>query len=408
MSGGTRAPHSKAVFFALEAVNGIACTYYFNYLFFLLRDSFGFESRHNLLVSALHGLIYTVAAYQGGRFAERRGYLVALRVGFVGMGAALVLGFFIPALWAQMLGLGIWTAAMMFTWPALEALVSHNETDAGLQRRIGTYNCVWSGAAAVAYFLGGAVFENLGVGSLYVLPVVLYALQTGLTYTAAAQASEKGASPAPTPEPAGAVPAHHPDEASLHQPIPGKAFLHMAWLANPFAYIAINTVLAIIPDLATRLKLTTTQSGLFCSVWFFARFVSFIWLWNWTGWHYRFSWLAGSFAALVLSFLTLVLSQSLVTLVVAQLVFGLATGLLYYSSLYYSMDLSDAKGEHGGLHEAAIGAGICLGPAVGAASAWLMPGSPNAGAVGVAGLLVVGLIGLFGMRFRWSSRRGVV
>ena len=82
------------------------------------------------------------------------------------------------------------------------------------------------------------------------------------------------------------------------------------------------------------------------------------------------------------------------------MLFRSATGLLYYSSLFYSMDVGETQGEHGGIHEAAIGIGICLGPATGAAALWLTPGQPHAGAVGVTALLLVGLAGLIRLRLR--------
>ena len=68
----------KAGYLSLAALNTFATCYYSNYLFFLLRDRFGFGNRENLWVSALHGLIYTVAAVQCGRFAQRRGYVLSL------------------------------------------------------------------------------------------------------------------------------------------------------------------------------------------------------------------------------------------------------------------------------------------------------------------------------------------
>jgi hypothetical protein len=74
--------------------------------------------------------------------------------------------------------------------------------------------------------------------------------------------------------------------------------------------------------------------------------------------------------------------------------------VIYYSSLFYSMDVGETKGEHGGLHEAAIGAGIFAGPAVGAASLQFLNGYPNAGAYAVSGLLVCGLGGLVWLRAR--------
>jgi hypothetical protein len=58
------------------------------------------------------------------------------------------------------------------------------------------------------------------------------------------------------------------------------------------------------------------------------------------------------------------------------------------------MDLGDTKGEHGGIHEAAIGLGNFAGPAVGAASLYLLPQYANSGALAVSALLLLGLGGL--------------
>jgi predicted MFS family arabinose efflux permease len=174
----------------------------------------------------------------------------------------------------------------------------------------------------------------------------------------------------------------------------------MAWLANPFAYVAINTVGAVIPQLAQKFQLSPTQSGVFCSLWFFVRTFAFIGLWRWTGWHYRFRWLLAAFIGLVVSFAAMMLATQLWLVLVAQLIFGCAVGLIYYSSLFYSMDVGEAKGEHGGLHEAAIGLGICIGPAVGAAALSLPAQAANAGSWAVSGLLSVGLGGLIWLRTR--------
>ncbi len=142
----------------------------------------------------------------------------------------------------------------------------------------------------------------------------------------------------------------------------------MAWLSNPFAYIAINTLVAVLPGVAAKFHLDTGLAGVVCSLWCFARLAAFIVLWRWSGWHYRFRWLVTSFVLLVVAFLAILAVPNLLVVLLAQLIFGGATGLIYYSSLYYSMETSGAKSEHGGIHEAAIGLGNCLGPAVGACS----------------------------------------
>ena len=86
--------------------------------------------------------------------------------------------------------------------------------------------------------------------------------------------------------------------------------------------------------------------------------------------------------------------RTLATLVMAQLVFGVATGLIYYSSLFYSMDVGETKGEHGGFHESAIGMGNFAGPAAGALSLTLWPGYQFSAAFAVTGLVLAGFGGL--------------
>src|SRR6185503_19487143 len=79
--------------------------------------------------------------------------------------------------------------------------------------------------------------------------------------------------------------------------------------------------------------------------------------------------------------------------------FGLAVGLIYYSSLFYAMDVGgETQGEHGGIHEALIGLGIFGGPVVGAAALQLLPAASHAGIWAVGALLITGLPGLFWLR----------
>jgi len=171
----------------------------------------------------------------------------------------------------------------------------------------------------------------------------------------------------------------------------------MAWLANPFAYVAINTLIAVVPGVAQRLGLSPMLAGFCCSVWCFARVAAFFGLWFWAGWHYRFRWLLAAYLTLIATFAVILTVPDLMVLVAAQIFFGGAIGLIYYSSLFYSMDVGETKGEHGGIHEAAIGLGNFAGPAVGAASLHFLPQHPNSGAIAVTILLLGGLGALLGI-----------
>jgi MFS family permease len=392
-------PPFKQGIYVLEGLNAFACSYYFNYLLFVFRDDHHFGNLENLAVGAGHGLIYMLAAWLGGRFGQRRGYFTTLRLGFGGMAAALALAAALPSLTGQLLALALWTVAMCFTWPMLEALASEHEAPATLPHRIGLYNVTWAVAAALAYFVGGILFEMLGRPSLYWLPGALYLVKYFLTFRLQ-QAHDRWV----RQEQARATPARpvQPMLSASSAPaaVNPRPFLTLAWVANPFAYMSINTVIAVVPGIARNVGLGIAEAGMVMSVWFIVRAGVFVVLWFWHGWHYRFRWFLTAFLALMGAFVAIMLAREIWVLVVAQLFFGWATGLIYYSSLFYAMDGSETKGAHGGLHEAFLGLGIFAGPTVGAASLWLAPQSPQAAAWAVTGFLIAGLAGLIGVRAR--------
>ncbi len=68
------------------------------------------------------------------------------------------------------------------------------------------------------------------------------------------------------------------------------------------------------------------------------------------------------------------------------------------------MDVGPTQGEHGGLHEAAMGIGNFLGPALGAGAMFLMPQNYNAAAYAVTGILTIGLVGLLRLRLTRTCR----
>jgi predicted MFS family arabinose efflux permease len=382
----------KAAYFTIEGLNSFTTVIFLNYLYFLTRDVFGFDNKRNLALAALLGLVYTFAAWQAGKFAQRRGYFTALKTGFILLSAAYVLGFIFQDI------IGLILAAMMasigtcFIWPTLEALVSENETADRVPHLVGIYNVVWAVSNASAFFIGGTLIKIFGFKVIVVLPLMLTLVMLAMVVWLQKEAANIGHGRKESSTIATPVDPERPS------PVVAACFLRMAWLANPFAYIGINTLIAVIPGIAAKFQLSPMGAGFVCSLWCFVRLGTFVGLWRWTGWHYRFHWLAGAFALLVVSFATILMSPSLIVLMLAQAFFGSAIGLIYYSSLFYSMDAGDAKGEHGGIHEAVIGVGNCVGPAVGAAALQFLPQMQNSGAVAVSMLLLGGLGGLLVIR----------
>ena len=402
---------SKTGYFLLEALNSLGTTYYFYYIYFFTEKQFQFAKLQNLLLAAALGLTYGVSSIIGGRFAQRRGCFAALKAGYAIMAVVIGSGALHHSLALHLAIMFAGTFGMALTWPALEAIVSEGETGARLRRHLGIYNLVWSGFGAVAYFTGGTIIDAAGFRFLFLLAAAIQAAQLFLVVNlerfAVARVGDitgplnrSAANELASRYPSADEVDYEDDLARRRSPVAPRAFLRIAWLANPFGYLAINTVIAVIPMLAKRLGLTVVQAGIVGSLWLFVRAGSFLLLWLWPGWHYRFRWLAGAYAFMTVSFVAMLLAPNIGILTGAEIVFGLALGLIYYSSLYYSMEVGDTKGEHGGFHEAMIGAGSCAGPAIGALGLYWFPDAAGISTWMPAGLMVVGFSGLMCLRFR--------
>ncbi len=338
------------------------------------------------------GLIYTLASWQAGKLAARFGYFNALKFGFGLMAVGLASGLLLHTVGAKIVTACITNIGMCFIWPTIEALVSEGDTPEHVPHAVGIYNITWAATNAAAFFIGGTLYDHISHKIIFYLPLAMVIGQFGLVFWLKILHANLPPAPAESKMP--------PPDPNRPSPARAKTFLRMAWLANPFAYVAINTVIPLIPDLARKLELSPTLAGFFCSIWFFARLGTFVILWLWAGWHYRFGFLLAAYLLLIASFAVLLLVAQFWVILVAQIIFGLAIGLIYYSSLFYSMDVGETKGEHGGVHEAAIGAGIFLGPAVGATALRYFPQHSSSSIWAVSGLLLVGLAGLVWLRYR--------
>ena len=377
----------RAACYTIEGINSFATVIFFNYLYFYFRDRFGFNDRQNLELAAFIGIVYVFASLNAGKFARRCGYFTALKIGFALMAAGLAVGSQLQSVAGSIAAACAVSAGTCFIWPVLEALVSRGGNAA---RAVGIYNITWATTNATAFFIGGTLIEKLGYGCIFYLPFGFMVLQFALVFwLQKIQPKDSAvAQPAMSASP----------EPNQTAPALAQSFQRMAWLANPFAYIAINTLLAVLPGIAHKFNLTPMFAGFACSLWCFIRVLAFIALWQWSGWHYRFRWLVTAFILMIVAFATILVAPSLAVILIAQIFFGVTVGLMYYSSLFYAMDAHDSGSEQGGIHEAAIGIGNCLGPAAGAAALWLAPQTPGVGAWAVSGLLTLGLGGLLWLR----------
>lgn len=387
---------SKKLFYLIEGINAFASVYYSNYIFFFMQKQYGFGTFENLLLAALNGILYTIGSLYAGRFAQKHGATLSIGIGISGILISLLCGGLFHALAIQIAVFVFWTISICFIWPAIESIVSDHEVE-NLSTMVGFYNMTWAGFSALSYFTTGILLEKLGMQSIFWLPFGIHFLQLSILFPIAIMSLKKEKRTVLS----------IPVDKLPKRPEYSKNFLRMAWLANPFSYVAINTIIPLMPSIAQHLGLSTGSAGVICSIWMFARLGTFFMLWKWSGWHYRLRWMVGAFALMISCYAAMLLAGSVLTILLAQIGFGLSIGIIYYSSLFYSMNASEEKGSNGGLHEAMIGSGLFIGPAFSAACLYLIPSAAK-GTTGMSVnyLLLLGFTGLLWMgKFKLQARK---
>ncbi|MGN6370931.1 MAG: MFS transporter [Phycisphaerae bacterium] len=349
--------------FAIECLNSYAATLFCTGAYDFADAQLHVTPALRLWLSATWGFAYIFISLQSGRLAERFG---PRRV----VGAMVLLSAFtaliplltmkIPSVFLLLLLMIPFNFTSSTIWPAIESAITRTHAPMPLNMRTAMYNVSWGSAGFVSFFTCGAL-EKLWWGNVFFVPALCSALSFILFLLFAAPESAVGKEH---------VPEESEHERELDTPDMqhrAKTLLHLAWIGNALAYVAINVVLPVKMRLATEAGIENlTTIGFATSVWGLVRVFAFAALWKWSGWHYKFRWLLGGQIALWISFVLLLVFNNIPMLILMQIVFGLATAMIYSSSFYYAMHVSEGHGGHAGIHEALIGLGICVGPAVSA------------------------------------------
>lgn len=340
-------------------------------LFFVTAQHYRFSPARNLVLAASMGALSAAASWRSGRLAARFAPRAVLWAAFALWGAVALLPVALPhAQWALWVTAFVASVTSATIWPIVESYVSAGRHGAHMRQAIGWFNVVWTPAMAVPLFLMPLVARLglpwcLGLGSV----VNVFALAATLALP---------------PRPA----AHHAAEARAAMGLEYGALAKSSTWLLPLSYV-IST--AIAPLLPFRLAAVGVRSdgSVFAGLWMTARFLTFFTMWRTAFWHGRWGTLAAGSALLLTSFAAILLAPTVVGLVAGLLGFGVGMGLIYYCALYYSLTVGHAAVEAGGLFEALVGVGSCVGPLVGTAGQFLGgPGHASAATLGVTALVL--------------------
>jgi MFS family permease len=308
----------------------------------------------------LGGVTYILMSLRMGALSDRHPRESLARIGIAGWVAFSLLAWradSMPLLYAASVLDG---ASQAFVWPALQARIGDVSGGRNLERNLGTFSISWSLGKTVGFLLfGGIAF------------LLARSLEGGTAAGGAASSPEAEYFPGillgcgalafailflfPPPGPGRA-----PEEAAGEEDLVAEErarFRVAGWIAN-FAGFGLGATLVY--HHAGALKgwgRPAWEGGAVVGTVYLAQTASFHLLGRWTAWHWRGGPLLGAAALGAGALLVILLRAPLAAALPAAAVLGLAMGLCYMASIYYSVHAPEDRGARAGIHEAVVGAG---------------------------------------------------
>ena len=360
-------------------------------IFFVTARHYGFSAARNLVLAAVMGAVYAVAAAGAGRLVRRLSALSSPRALLAAALATWTVAAMAP-LAAPQTEAAIWGGALLgavasaVTWPIVESYLSAGRHGAEMRAAIGWFNVTWTPATALGLLLMPIVTQ---IGTLAAL-----GLSAAGSFAALIATFKLPVRPG----------AHEPDEA---QAAVGREYPFLvravSWLL-PMSYVLCAAMSPLLPHRLAAVSGGTAGGGV-AALWMVARFFTLLAMWRTGFWHGRWGTLALAVAALAAGLATIMLAPSLALLAAGLIVFGFGMGLTYYAALYYSLAVGRAAVDAGGTFEALIGFGYFAGPLLGlGAQAVASPGHAASATVMLA-WLVAGGCSLGALRRYLAARR---
>jgi MFS family permease len=259
-----------------------------------------------------------------------------------------------PLLIWTMIGAGALAgAAMSLFWPFLMAWVSADFEGAILNRRLGTYNGMWSGAVIVGPLVGGAL-----VGMNTLGPIAASAMCLATCFVLLSLARDEAACVAAPASPSG-VPGVRFEPATL------SSFRWMARIALFCSWASLGVARSQFALLFTGLGFSETQFGILITIFGIFNFLALTGAGRVGFWHFKPALLFGAQVILAVSLLMIIFGRTLCVFIAAFVVMGVGFGFAYSSHLYYGACGSRKRSTRMAIHEVTLSLGVVVGSGAG-------------------------------------------
>lgn len=259
-----------------------------------------------------------------------------------------------PALIWTMIATGTLSgAAMSLFWPFLMSWVSADYEGAILNRRLGTYNGMWSSAVIMGPFIGGLLVDISTFG-----PVVVSVFCLAVCFVLLCLAHDGSAGNAASVELVDA------SESSIDK----RLLLRFKWMARIALFCSwacLGVTRSQFALLFTDLGFSETQFGIIITMFGICNFLVLTGAGRLAFWHFKPVLLISVQVILALSIFLIIYGKNLWAFVPSFVIMGFGFGFAYSSHLYYGACGSKKRSAQMAMHEVTISLGVIVGAGTG-------------------------------------------
>jgi MFS family permease len=259
-----------------------------------------------------------------------------------------------PMLIWTMIAAGTLTgAAMSLFWPFLMSWVSADYEGAVLNRRLGTYNGMWSAAVIIGPLIGGALVDMNTLG-----PITVGVVCLAICFILLCLAHDKSAGTAASVKPVDAQEIHF-DQGLL---------LRLRWMARVAlfcSWVCLGVSRSQFALLFTGLGFSETLFGMIITTFGICNFLILTGAGRLSFWHFKPVLLLSAQVVLALSLFLIIFGRTLWAFVPAFMIMGSGFGFAYSSHLYYGTCGSKKRSTQMAIHEVTLSLGVIVGSGAG-------------------------------------------
>ena len=298
-------------------------------------------------LGALCALLYSITCLLTGGASDRLGS-IPLVFGALATISLTFIGTMYVQTFNQLMVAGAFMgASLAFFWPPLMRQLSILSPGKCLWGALGKFNVFWAIGVGLGTLSTPLLYASLGLAPT---------LAAGLAVTALAVPCFLGRSPAPPPESDAAE--GRPEASPERQ----RLFLRLAWISNFTAFFAMVGLMRVFPKVSGDLGIAIGNIGWVLLPLDLGKIGAFLVLARLPFWHYSWRWLSLTQVTAGAALIAAGLLQAKWLFVILFFPVGALTGLTYFSSIYYGLNLREGEGKKSGLHETILSSGVCLGP----------------------------------------------